>query len=109
MPGLGQTIHRNPTYSSAERSPSVYILSARGSWPITPRPPGRCVPGEPGSTPQDGAGPARPPGCTGHLTELSADAYDAERPYYAHVMVSAIRPEACSDPISKSQWTSGLR
>ena len=24
----------------------------------------------------------------------SADAYDAERPYYAHVMVSAIRPEA---------------
>ena len=24
----------------------------------------------------------------------SADAYNAERPYYAHVMVSAIRPEA---------------
>ena len=24
----------------------------------------------------------------------SADVYDAERPYYAHVMVSAIRPEA---------------
>src|SRR4051812_19970743 len=46
MPHRGYPTRRGPSYGSSERSPPVYILSARGSWTVAPHPPGRCVPSD---------------------------------------------------------------
>src|SRR3990170_3286659 len=99
MPGLSQTIRRNPTkyLMRGQHAGLTYAPGGLGPSPREPCTLRGCFRSRP-SNPLYKRGCVPSPIQNGPLladvNRASAEVYDAERPYYAHVMVSAIGPEA---------------